>query len=230
MKLISTVFFMLCMHQFFAQQGNVGINTDTPEQKLHVNGSMKATDIKLDQNPYPGAKIPELTPNEKYSFLLKSTSANRITTYNVQTSGGGNPTTNFPAPFGIIQYSITTDNNDRDWVNAYDTKINATKYLVIMDSFNFNLPVVYASNSEAIRKLAPVAQVYTYEQGGTWWIKADYNGFAPPTNLGSGLWNVTLMIFDKTFARKFEPGNIIMNANTTTSITTGAAAAPLINK
>ncbi len=100
-----------------AQSGNVGINTANPEQKLHVNGSMKAKDIILDLDA-SASQIRELSPGENYSFLLKSTSANRITTYNVQSTEGG-PTNTFPAPFGIIQYNITMDNADKDWVNAY---------------------------------------------------------------------------------------------------------------
>ena len=204
-----------------AQSGNVGINTSTPEEKLHVNGSMKAKDIILDLNS-SASQIQEISPGENYSFLLKSTTANRITTYNVQASGGG-PTNTFPAPFGIIQYNISTDNSDKDWVNAYNTKINASKYVLIINSFNFNLPVVLNSTTEAARRLAPVAQVYTYEQGGTWWIKADYNGFAPPsTTTTPGLWNVSLMIFDKTFAR-----NIPVTVNLAGS-STGAATSALI--
>ena len=204
-----------------AQSGNVGINTANPEQKLHVNGSMKAKDIILDLNA-SAAQIPELSPGEKYSFLLKSTSANRITTYNVQSSGGG-PTNTFPAPFGIIQFNISTDPADKDWVNAYNTKINASKYVLIINSFNFNLPVVLNTTTAIGKRLAPVAQVYTYEQGGTWWIKADYNGFAPPSTITTpGLWNVSLMIFDKTFAR-----NIPVTVNLG-GLDNGVAVSPLI--
>ena len=204
-----------------AQSGKVGINTDNPEEKLHVNGSMKAKDIILDLNG-SASQIPELSPGENYSFLLKSTSANRITTYNVQSSGGS-PTNTFPAPFGIIQYNITTDNADKDWVNAYNTKINASKYVVILNSFNFNLPVVLGASDQVSRRLGPVAQVYTYEQDGTWWIKADYNGYAPPNGGSvSGLWNISLMIFDKTFARNI-PVTVDLGG-----AATGVASSPLI--
>lgn len=212
---------LISAYALSAQTGNVGINTDNPEEKLHVNGTMKAKDLILDLNS-TASQIPELSPGENYSFLLKSTSANRITTYNVQ-STGGTPTNTFPAPFGIIQYNIKTDNADKDWVNAYDTRINASKYVLIVNSFNFNLPVVLNSTSVESRRLGPVAQVYTYEQGGTWWIKADYNGFAPPsTTTIQGLWNVSLMIFDKTFAR-----NKVVTVDLN-GATTGAAATALI--
>ena len=128
----------------------------------------------------------------------------------------------FPAPFGIIQFNISTDNADKDWVNAYNTKINASKYVLIVNSFNFNLPVVLTSSSTESRRLGPVAQVYTYEQDGTWWIKADYHGFAPPTGPEAGLWNVSLMVFDKTFARNIDKTINLSGADT------GAAATALI--
>lgn len=204
---------------FSQYSGKVGINTNKPEQALHVNGTMKATDLILDQSPY-ASKIPELTASENYSFLLKSTLQHRITTYNVQSTSSNN----FPAPFGVIRFDITTDPGDKDWVKEYDTKISTTKYIAILNSFNFNLPVVHSSsNTTALRKLAPVAQVFTYIKNGTWWIKADYHGFAPPTSSsGNGLWNINLMVFDKTFARTFSP---VVNLN---GAITGAASTPII--
>lgn len=213
---ICLAYYSLAFSQY---QGKVGINTSKPEQALHVNGTMKATDLILDQSPY-ASKIPELTASENYSFLLKSTQQHRITTYNVQSTSSNN----FPAPFGVIRFDITTDSGDKDWVKEYDTKISATKYIAILNSFNFNLPVVHASsNTTALRKLAPVAQVFTYIKNGTWWIKADYHGFAPPTSSSvDGLWNINLMVFDKTFARTFTP---VVNLN---GATTGQAAAPII--
>ena len=125
----------------------------------------------------------------------------------------------FPSPFGVIGFNITTDSNDKDWVNEYDTKINASKYIAILNDFNFNLPVI----NDASRKISPVAQVFTYEKNGTWWIKADYNGYAPPSGGSvSGLWNISLMIFDKTFARNI-PVTVDLGG-----AATGVASSPLI--
>ena len=46
-------FCLLFFCQFYQTQSkNVGINTANPEQKLHVNGSMRAKNLILDQNPY----------------------------------------------------------------------------------------------------------------------------------------------------------------------------------
>lgn len=202
----------LCYGQY---HNNVGINTDQPEQRLHVKGSMKAKDLLLDQNTNLQT-IPSLGPTENYSFLLKSRSAKRITTYNVQSSGGNS----FPAPFGVIGFTISTDPNDKDWVNEYDTRINATKYIAVLNYFNFNLPVVVGSS----KKISPAAQVFTYEKDGTWWIKADYHGFAPPANSSNGVWDINLMVFDKTFAKSFTT-NVDFNGNTT-----GVAPSPLILK
>ena len=124
----------------------------------------------------------------------------------------------FPSPFGVIGFNITTDSNDKDWVNEYDTKINASKYIAILNDFNFNLPVI----NDASRKISPVAQVFTYEKNGTWWIKADYQGFLPPTSTTTGLWGIRLMVFDKTFAKTFTQ-NVNFNG-----ASTGAATNALI--
>lgn len=196
-------------------EGRVGINTDKPEQKLHVNGSMKANKVILDKSPYNGS-VPKLGASEDYSFLLKSVVENRITTYNVQATGSNV----FPAPFGVLTFNITTDPEDKDWVNEFDTKINADKYIAVLNYFNFNLPVVVDKSTNV--KTTPIAQVFTYEKNGTWWIKADYHGFAPPTSTLDGLWEINLMIFDKSFAKSF---SIPVNMN---GAGTGQATNPLI--
>ena len=101
-----------------AQSGNVGINTDTPEEKLHVNGSMRLRDgIELN------VAFPELGKSEGYSFLIKSPDdadePNKITSYN-QTFF---PTS--PAPINLIQFKIKCDTSDNDWIREFDTKINS---------------------------------------------------------------------------------------------------------
>lgn len=215
--LLSMLSYVLGFSQYM---NRVGINTDKPEAELHVKGSFKAQDLLLDQSPYTGDPdpIPKLTPSESYSFLLKSEAAKRITTYNVQSAQSNN----FPAPFGVINFIINVTVAE-DWVNGYDTKINATKYLAIINSFNYNNPVVYSAGNSTARRVAPVAQVYTYIQNGTWWIKADYHSFAHTSaNTNPGQWEIALMVFDKEFAKVF-PVTVDMNGSTT-----AAAAAPII--
>ncbi len=206
---------------FSQYQGRVGINTDKPETELHVNGTMRAYDLLLDQTDYNAQieKIPKLTPSERYSFLLKSAAKQRITTYNTQSGSVNN---NFPAPFGIITYKISVTDAE-DWVNEFDTKINSTKYLAIVNSFNYNLPVVHDGTNIDQRRRAPVAQVFTRDSGGTWKIKADYHGFAHRSgNTQVGQWEITLMVFDRQFARVF-PSTVDMNGSAT-----GTAATALI--
>lgn len=221
LKLLS-LFIIVSSFSLAQYQGKVGINTDKPETDLHVNGSMRAYDLILDQTPYAGSAdaIPKLTPSESYSFLLKSKAKQRITTYNQQS---GSATNNFPAPFGIITFDISVSVAE-DWVNEFDTKINSSKFLAIINSFNYNNTVVSTTGSNADqRRRAPVAQVYTFVKNGTWWIKADYHGYAHTSgNTTVGKWEIALMIFDKNFARVF-PHTVNLNG-----ATTGAASNALI--
>lgn len=148
MKTKWTVALLLAYNLFNAQYGNFGINTDEPEEKLHVNGSLKADQIDFD------TKLGKLTSTEPYTFLIKeSASSNKITTYDSFFDSG-----RFPLNF--IQFEINTDNSDRDWINEYDTDINAEKYIVVISSFGFNLPV----GNSADRTVTPIPQIYAYKK------------------------------------------------------------------
>lgn len=192
---------------------------------------MKSKDLLLDQSAYETedgtteTEIPTLEPNERYSFLLKSKEKQRITTYNVQSSDEENM---FPAPFGIITFNIAV-NTQEDWVNGFNTRISSSKFIAIINSFNYNNRVVSTDTSVNARRRAPVAQVYTYEQGGTWWIKADYHGFAHTTgNTTAGQWEINLMVFDKNFARVFNKVENFGTTDTQNPKVNRVASAPII--
>ena len=170
---------------------NVGINTTNPEEKLHINGGFRTNELKLQ------APFQKLTASENYSFLVKAPSPNnKITSatslFDLQ---------NAPAPLNFIQYKITAYSGDRDWINKYNTKINASKYVVVISSFGYNLSVYLQGNS-ATNPETPVPQIYAFEEGGTWRLKADYDGFKPyvTTSTPQGVWTLNLVVFDKAYA------------------------------
>ena len=181
---------MLCLSAIsYAQNspiGKVGINTTNPEEKLHVKGNMKTKGVQLE-DPYT-----KLGASEGYSFLIKSPAPdNRITSYN-QTF-----LPQSPAPLNLIQFKITCDTKDNDWVNQFDTKISSTKFNVIIASYGYNLPT-YNSNS----RMTPVPQIYAFVPAGknTWHLKADYESFTPKNKTTKGVWTLNLVVFDKSYA------------------------------
>lgn len=203
-KIISTI---LLLGLFSMTNAQVGINTKTPEKDLTVNGTMKTSGMVFKK------PIEKLGANENYTFIIKSPAPeNKITAYN------DTFVPNSPAPINLIQYKITCDPTDKDWVNEFDTKINSSKFLVVISSFGFTQAV----KTNAADWLTPVPQIFAYSTGTTWKLKADYQGFAPDASLPTGIWTLNLMVFDRAYAKEFNP------TQTMGASTTGAAAAPLI--
>lgn len=203
-KIISTVLLM-----GIAVSGNaqVGINTASPEKELTVNGTMKTSGIVFKQ------PLEKLGTNENYTFIIKSPAPdNKITAYN------DSFVPNSPAPINLIQYKITCDPSDKDWVNQFDTKINSQKFLVVISSFGFTQP----TRTFSADWLTPVPQIFAYSTGGTWKLKADYQGFSPDSSFPTGVWTLNLLVFDRSYAKEFT------STQNLSASTTGAAAAPLI--
>lgn len=185
----------------------VGINTAKPEKELTVNGTMKTSGIVFKK------PMEKLGADENYTFIIKSPAPeNKITACN------DSFVPNSPAPINIIQFKITCDPSDKDWVNEFDTKINSKKFLVVISSFGFTQPV----RTSTADWLTPVPQIFAYSTGSTWKLKADYEGFSPTSNLPTGEWTLNLLVYDRSYAKE------INSTQDLKSSTTGAAVAPLI--
>lgn len=207
-KIISTVLLLGAMISAHAQNaGSVGINTSNPEKELTVKGTMKTSGMTL-KDP-----LEKLGADENYSFLIKSPAPqNKITSYNDSFV----PTT--PAPINMIQFKITCNNDDKDWIAEYDTKINSGKFLVIIASHGFTQPV-FTYNSTWI---TPMPDIFAYSTNGTWKLRADYTGFSTDDALPKGVWTLNLLVFDRAYAKEFNFAQTVNTAGT------GAASAPLI--
>lgn len=184
----------------------VGINTAKPEKELTVNGTMKTSGMVFKK------PMEKLGADENYTFIIKSPAPeNKITAYN------DSFVSNSPAPINLIQFKIACDPSDKDWVNQFDTRINAQKFFVVISSFGFTQPV--RSSTDWV---TPVPQIYAYPTAGTWKLKADYQGFSPASTLPTGEWTLNLLVFDRSYAK---------DVNSTQDLkasSTGAAVAPLI--
>ncbi len=202
------IILIFCTCVLYGQSKNVGINTPNPETELHVNGSMKTSGIILKDT------IESLGASENYTYLIKSAAPeNKITTYN----------SSFipldPAPINQIQFQITCDVNDKDWINEYDTKINSNKFLVVIPSFGFTQPIKRGNLSDWV---TPIPQIYAYYSNNSWKLKADFQGFHPPSTSSVGVWTINLLVFDKAYAREFNYSQSLGGSGT------GTAASPLI--
>ena len=206
-KIISMI---LLIGSAVSVSAQVGINTVKPEKELTVNGTMKTSGIVFKK------PMEKLGANENYTFIIKSPAPeNKITAYN------DTFVPNSPAPINLIQYKITCDPSDKDWVNQFDTKINSQKFLVVISSFGFTQSIrTYSADW-----LTPMPQIFAFSSGGTWKLKADYQGFSPDSSFPTGEWTLNLLVFDRSYAKEF---NSTQSLGATATSTTGSAAAPLI--
>lgn len=211
-KIFLSGFYVMAVYVSGQSVGKVGINTNSPETELHVQGTMKTSGMGVKNT------FDKLGARENYSFLIKSPATeNKITSYNESFV----PTA--PAPINLIQFKITCHVNDKDWVTSYDTKINSDKFLVIISSFGFTQPV-HVSGDSSLNWLGPIAQIYAYPENHTWKLKADYQGFKPSdsSTVPAGVWTLNLLVFDRIYSKEFNFTASLSNSST------GAATTPLI--
>lgn len=146
MKLKILLTFLVPFFGIAQYQNKVGINTQKPEKELHINGTGKTDELFVNT-------IETLSASEDYRFLIKSPS-NKITSFNEGVFADLTPSSINRIKFVI---NFNSSNTDHDWVNLFNTKINYSKYLCVIASYSYNLPV----NSGFSAVMTPIPQIYT---------------------------------------------------------------------
>lgn len=212
MRLIVLVLLSIPIFGISQYQNKVGINTDQPEKELHVNGTAKTDELFVNN-------IEKLSESEDYRFLIKSPN-NKITSFNEGVFADLTP-----SPINRVKFVINfnTANTDHDWVDLFNTKINYSKYLCVISSYSYNLPV----NSGFSAAMTPLPQIFAtkHPTQNTWILKADYESFAPSPaqyKAKNGQWILEVLIFDRNYAKEFN-STIDMK-----SLATGSIATPLV--
>lgn len=186
-------------------QNKTGINTEKPEKELHVNGTAKTDELFVNT-------IETLSESEDYRFLIKSPS-NKITSFNEGVFADLTP-----SPINRIKFIINlAPGADQDWVSVLNTKINYSKYLCVISSYSYNLPV--SSGFSPI--ITPIPQIYATKHPtlNTWALKADYESFSPTVKNG-GQWILDVLIFDRNYAKEFN--NTVNMGGAATGVATTA--------
>jgi len=175
-KFILPILFFSCLLN--AQQGNVGINTVNPRVKLDVNGSYKSKKIIIE-------KLNPITSNEKSRYLLlnQSTLDNRIR--RIQPDQ-----TLTPGLASIVTYRLSDVN--LDWVESFNTKINATDYSLMVLTAYFDRNVVGSTTA--------IPSYGVKSVNNEWVLYADYSEVASSTN---GNWTFVCAVYPKTYVKIF---------------------------
>ncbi len=199
MKTLFSTVLSLFYISIYAQ---VGIDTDSPRagSAMDVNGSMKSSSILLSEI------LPPITATERESFiyLVQDQTTGAIESLDLSASGTGGISS-------ILTYQLANVNGD--WVLNFDTKISSSDYALVILSAWFD------QDLEGNNPAPPVAR--TKEENGTWRLEADYSAVSSDAN---GTWNISCVVFPKTYAKIFPLQTVNMNENST-----AVAATPIVS-
>ena len=137
-----------------AANDRIGIGTNSPAQKLDVNGKLRIGTVNS-------------TSSSSVSTLVRDDS-----TGEVMVAG----TSNNNKPLNYIKYVIS--NVDRDWISNFNTNISTTSYTLVVVGSSFSEQIL---NSSTAGSYNPV-NVNAFASGGTWRLTADYSGGGSANN------------------------------------------------
>ncbi len=196
---------IVCLCFAATLNAQVGINTTAPRATLEVGGSMKISDT------VEVANIHALKDGDNSTFLIQN-GQNNIKTLDVS-----NPT---GAALGYIQvYHIVNPN--KDWVLDFDTRVNATDYVLNTISADFNRELIMNTSGG---KNSSIPYTSAFIKNGTWHIIADYPSANNRYPNEVGTWTITTLIYSRDLSKQFGRVNVPMG-----NATTGSATTPIIH-
>tara|TARA_R110002012_G_scaffold47461_3_gene124406 strand:- start:557 stop:1174 length:618 start_codon:yes stop_codon:yes gene_type:complete len=195
------VVFFATSSSLFSQNTAVGIGTTDPRMKLEVAG-----DALLRSGVSIGV-IDNLKDDDTSTFLVQEGNA-RIKSLDVS-----NPT---GAALGYIQvYEIYNPNED--WVLDFDTKVNATDFVLNAISASYDREL-------DLNRDSTIPYYSAFIQNDTWHIKADFPAANNRNSAEKGTWTVTTLIYSNDLSKQFGKIDISMDGGTAQT-----AANPFIN-
>ena len=183
----------------------VGINTTTPREALEVAGDMKISETITIKNIEP------LQDSDTSTFLIRD-EADFIKTLDVSNPVG--------AALGYIQEYVI-ENPNLDWVLDFDTRVDASQYVLNTISSNFNRELKM-NTTGGVNFSIPYTSAYI--RNGTWHIISDYPLANNKNEQEVGTWTITTLIYSKDLSKQFGNVEILMNNGST-----GSASQPVIN-
>jgi len=172
----------------------VGINTDTPSATLDVNGNVKVRNISTVTGA--GANLSDLVIDKatKEIKMLQSSSGNTFA-------------------MNYITYHL--NNTDKDYVKNFDTRIPTSDYTLVIVGNHFTKSLKMASGLSYPGVFSP-ANVYSFGEGGTWRISADYHDGGTQDEQ-NGDWAVYCLVINRTMLIRLSDITTNMNGSQTGS-------------
>lgn len=119
------------------------------------------------------------------------------------------------------EYNFTNMGGGGDWIEALNTNIDASKYVVTIISAYYNKAL---EMSDANNFAIPYVSAYIDAVENTWFITADYASAAPASGTPVGQWIISTLILSRDFSKSF--GVQTVNSAGTRG---GAASTPIID-
>ena len=158
-----------------AANDRVGIGTNTPAAKLHVNGNVVV------------GSATSTSGGTGYSTVVRDNTTGEL---KIAESSTGNTT-----PINYITYTLSNVNGD--WINDYDTKINTTDYTVVVTGSSYT----NAKNAlTAVNGDFNPVNVYAYKSRSTWRLYADYVN-AGSFEGSNGTWTFYCLVINNTIVK-----------------------------
>ncbi len=177
------------------QMGNVGIGTNSPSEKLQVNGN-----AKIDNKLYLGQAA--TAPTTGISQVVRNNVTGELCV--VQTSPGGKPV-------NAVEYVIK--NVNLAWLANYDTKIPVSDYTLFITASSFKPQKTLSLKlySTVTGDFSP-SSVIAYVQNGTWRLSADYIQ-ATPTDGLNGTWTIDCIVMNNALIAALATQNVSLNGS-----------------
>ena len=188
----------VCLPNNMLSQKAVGIGTTTPRTNLEIAGGMIISQ-EMDL-----LRKEEMTDIDSSTFLIQN-GADEIKTLDVSNPKG--------AALGYIQKYLIT-NPQGDWVNDFDTQVNASEFVLISISAFFDKELVISGGGDALDNgSAPYTAAFI--ENGTWHLKADFPVVSNKNDSEIGTWTFTTLIYSKDLFKQFGTVNVLMDNKST---------------
>lgn len=205
MKRILTTLMVLGAFLAKAQNGKVGINTETPKETLHINGTLQVSNLPENgatNSIYTDANASSRTGTFTPTKMVVADVNGVLGVQDIPTSSSTIPTNNSNdnKPFYYIEFNLTNVNGD--WVSSFNTKIPSNKYTLIIVGAELSAPSAYfiRTNSTEPKDFSP-AIVSASVKDNAWVLAADYPsaGIVPNPyhrNTFNGSWKIKCLVIN----------------------------------
>ncbi|WP_131368679.1 hypothetical protein [Chryseobacterium luteum] len=187
--------------------GNIGIGTTSPSAKLQINNtSTNISSIKVNgiSNQPSSSNSAYLTVDNVTGEFYKGLQSEKA--------------------FYYQKYNL--NNVSGDWVNNFDTKINAANYtLIIVGSYFSKLLGVNNTNTSTSR-FTP-QNVFAFKENGTWRISADFPTTSSVGDSGGALVNGDWTIYTMVIRNNQVVNNADVTINMQSSSNGSASVTPV---